>query len=83
MSAPKHYFATNGLLWATSEHLAVVIKRLETATREDSPTRYRNIECFWLMEVPLPEESTYDIKMFQPDVDGLKDLGEHRHTWAI
>lgn len=64
----KHFFIFNVFEWVTTKTLSEASKVAKKLKKD-----YKNLEVF-VIEVPLPMESTYDIENFLPVVPGIKQI---------
>lgn len=60
-----HYFVSSFDIWTTGSDL------LEVLTRHKKNSKAETATVFW---VPLPERAAYEIRNYQPKVDGVVGL---------
>ena len=68
----KHYIAIDAFGWATSEDIDEAISKRQEDSGNDKI-------YLWVWEVPLPEDTGYEIGMYQPKVEGavmVKELNK-------
>jgi hypothetical protein len=83
-----HYFASNGLGWATAESKDEAINKLWQARHTDVKAWLLNAHKdgnlglpFYVCRVPLEASEKYSINWFKPEVDGLTETGNHLLTY--
>jgi hypothetical protein len=75
-----HYFASNGLGWATAPTKEEAIEKLWHARHTDVRKWLNNCHkegsfgvAFWVCRVPLAEDSSYRIELYAPKVPGCTE----------
>jgi len=69
-SKPGHFYASSLATWVTGADPEDVLNRLR---KEDG---YKRGHHLWF--VPVPEDTPYEIKFYQPQVEGAVYLGFYR-----
>ena len=69
-SKPGHFYASSLATWVTGVDPEDVLNRLR---KEDG---YKRGHHLWF--VPVPEDTPYEIKFYQPQVEGAVYLGFYR-----
>jgi len=68
----QHFFVCDACTWITDANIEKAIKRLR---KERNAARHNKPKSYNVFVVPLPETTSYDIDMYQPQVDGTQYLG--------